>query len=301
MKQEEDLKVEVKNREKVFFPDQKITKGDLIDYYDKIAEYILPFMKDRPLVIERFPDGIEEEGFFQKKSSDYFPHWIETVNVEKREGGSIEHVVCNNKSTLIYLVNQGSVTFHIWLSKVSDLNKPDKLVFDLDPPKGKFDLVIKGARALKKCLEDELGLNTFVMTSGSKGLHINSPIEATFDFEEVRSFAEKVASYVAQNNPDKFTTEIRKNKRKGRLFIDFMRNSYAQTSVSPYSVRAIENAPVATPLEWKELSKKDLSAQSYHIKNIFNRLHHKKKRSWDNFENKSKDLESSFKKIELLG
>lgn len=192
----------------------------------------------------------------------------------------------------------GTVTLHPWLSKTTDPNKPDKLVFDLDPPKDKFDLVIKGARALRKCLEDEFGLAAFVMTSGSKGLHVSSPIKPNFNFEEVRVFAEKIASYLAQKNPDEFTIEIRKDQRKGRLFLDYLRNSYAQTSVSPYSVRAIENAPVATPLEWKELSIKNLSAQSYHIKNIFNRLKHKKKLPWENFESGSKDLESSFKKIE---
>lgn len=292
--------VDIKNREKVFMPDEKITKGDIIDYYDDIADYILPFLKNRPLTMQRFPDGIREEGFYQKEVSDHFPDWIDTVKVEKKEGGTVEQVVCNNKATLIYLVNQGTVTFHPWLSKVSDLDKPDKLIFDLDPPgEDAFELVVEGAHALHDLLENELGLKTYLMTTGSKGLHVVSPIKPNLKFDDVRSFAKKAADYLSDGNSERFTTKTRKAKREGRLFLDYLRNAYGQTSVVPYSMRPHSKATIATPIEWEELSKKDLTSQSYHIKNIFKRLSQKNK-VWENFQNHSRDLTSSIKKLENL-
>src|SRR5699024_3284888 len=144
--------------------------------YDKIADNLLPYIKSRPLTLRRFPDGIDSDGFYQKEAPDYFPDWIETAKAEKEEGGSIKQVICNNKATLIYLVNQGTISFHPWLSTDSAPRKPNKLLFDLDPPAGNFDLVIAGAKALHKLLEEELNLNAFVMTTGSEGMHIVCPI-----------------------------------------------------------------------------------------------------------------------------
>ncbi|MDX1640243.1 MAG: non-homologous end-joining DNA ligase [Balneolaceae bacterium] len=291
--------VEIKNRDKVFFPEEKITKGNLIDYYEKIADSFIPFLKDRPLSLNRFPDGITEEGFYQKQVSDYFPDWIDTVEIEKKEGGTNSQVVCNSKATLIYLVNQGTVSFHPWLCKTDNLHKPDKLVFDLDPPQGNFEIVVKGAKALRSLLEKELGLNAFLMTTGSKGLHVVCPIKPEKDFEDVRSFAKDVADYLADNNPDTFTTKTRKDQRKGRLFIDYLRNAYAQTSIPPYSVRAREGAPVATPLGWNELNKEGLHSQSYTIKNIFKRLSQKDE-PWSQFNNKATKLKKSTEKLNGL-
>lgn len=291
--------VDIKNRDKIYFPGKKLTKGDIIDYYDKIADYLLPFLKDRPLTLSRFPDGIDEDGFYQKKVSDYFPEWIEVVEVSKKEGGSISQVICNNKATLIYLVNQGTISFHPWLSTTTDLNKPNKLVFDLDPPQGDFDLVLKAAKFLRSLLEDQLGLNAFVMTTGSEGLHVLCPLRVKKGFDEVRSFASDVAEYMTHEQPDAFTVATRKEKRDGRLFIDYLRNGYGQTSIPPYSLRALEGAPVATPLDWGELDKERLTSQSYHIKNIFRRLSQKND-SWDHFQQKAKGLDKSMDKLKTL-
>src|SRR5699024_9766540 len=159
-----------------------------------------------------FPDGIEGNSFYQKKASDYFPDWIETIKVEKKEGGTNNQVVCNNKATLIYLVNQGTISFHPWLSVAPSTNKPNKLVFDLDPPDGNFDLVIKGAKALYNLLENELNLQAFVMTTGSEGMHIVSPIKPENDFDKVRSFAETISEFLTKEHPDDFTTNIRKGE-----------------------------------------------------------------------------------------
>lgn len=291
--------IDIKKREKVYFPAGNITKGNLIDYYIKIADHLLPFLKDRPITLSRFPDGINKEGFYQKDAPDYFPDWIETIEVKKKEGGAIHQVLCNNKATLIYLVNQGTVSFHPWLSSTADLDKPDKLVFDLDPPKGDFELVLTGAQALRTVLEDQLGLNTFVMTTGSEGLHVVCPLRALNDFEGVRSFAKNTAAYLAGEHPNLFTVEMRKNKRNGRLLIDYMRNAYGQTSIPPYSIRAIEGAPVATPLEWQELKKKGLTSQSYHLKNIFRRLS-QKDTVWKHFQQRAKNLGHSMHKLQEL-
>lgn len=291
--------IDISNRDKVFYPEDDITKDDVIDYYNKVADRLLPYLKDRPLSLQRFPDGIKKDGFYQKEASDYFPEWIKTEEVEKKEDGTINQVVCNSKATLIYLANQGTVSFHPWLSRILDLNKPDKLVFDLDPPKDNFEIVIKGAKALRTLLEDELDLNTFLMTTGSEGMHVVCPIKATLDFEEVRLFTKAVAEFLTNENPDSFTTEVRKNKRNDRLFLDYLRNAYAQTSILPYSLRAIKGAPIATPLSWDEINKKDLTSQSYHIKNIFRRLS-QKENPWNQFRNKATKLEKSINKLNAL-
>lgn len=291
--------VEISNRDKRLFPEQEITKNDVIEYYDRISDRLLPYLKDRPLTLLRYPDGIEEDGFYQKKVPDYFPDWIKTIKVKKKEGGSVRQVICNNKATLIYLVNQGTVSFHPWLSRISSLNYPDKLVFDLDPPEGSFDLVCKGATVLRTLLEEVLGLNAFLMTTGSKGMHVVCPVKPNHTFEEVRSFAEQVAAHIEEQHPDAFTTEMRIEKRKGKLFLDYLRNSYAQTAIAPYTLRPIKGAPIATPLSWDEVNKKGLTSQTYHIKNIFRRLA-RKDEPWKQFNRKAKGLEGRIDKLHAL-
>lgn len=285
-------------KDKILFPSSKITKKDIVLYYESIADHMLPYLKDRPLTMQRFPNGITKEGFFQKNASDYFPSWIETVKV-KKVGGWVNHVICNTKETLLYLANQYVLTFHVALSKITAIDHPDKLIFDLDPPKDNFNLAIKAARSLKLFLENELDLKTFVMTSGSSGLHVVVPLLAKEDFKEVHKFARLVSEYIANRNPDEFTTLIRKDQRKGRLYIDYLRNSYAQISVCPYSLRAKENAPVATPLNWTELNNATLTSQSYTIRNIFKRLE-QTENPWANFDQDAKNILVSINKLQAL-
>lgn len=295
----ENHDIEIKNRDKIFFPADEITKGDLIDYYERISDSILPYLKDRPLSLNRYPNGIREEGFYQKSVPDYFPGWIDTEKVKKKEGGSNKQVVCNKKATLVYLANQGTISFHPWLSTSSDINKPDKLVFDLDPPDSNFEIVIEGAKALHVLLGKKLGLNAFVMTTGSKGLHVVCPLKPEKDFDEIRDFAKKTANHLSNSHPDAYTTETRKDQREGRLFIDYLRNAYAQTSIPPFSVRAREGAPVATPLAWDELNNTDLTSQAYTIKNIFRRLSQKKD-PWSQFQNKATNLDDSIDQLNKI-
>ena len=283
-----DKEVEVSNTDKLLFKESQISKGDLIDYYEKISNIMLPHIENRPLIMHRFPNGIDEEGFYQQEASDYFPDWIDTLSVEKKEGGTVKHVLCNNKETLFYLANQACITPHIWLSKQKNVKKPDKIVFDLDPPDGKAALIVKGAKLLKRVL-DEKGLTAFIMTTGSRGIHVVVPINAELVFDKVRAFARDIAETTAQKNKDILTTEQRKNKRNGSVFIDYLRNSFGQSSVAPYAVRSIKTAPIATPLDWDELSEKDFDSRKYTMNNIFQRLCNKKD-PWENFDSKATSI-----------
>jgi bifunctional non-homologous end joining protein LigD len=274
---EEQIKVgsrtiEVANLDKVMFPDEGITQGDLMDYYRRVAETMLPYLKGRPLTMQRFPDGIGEEGFYQKEAPDYFPDWIRRVSIEvKEEGQEQPQVICDDVATLVYLVDQGCITLHVWLSRADKLTHPDKLIFDLDPPDDDFELVRSAAQSLREMLES-VGLLPFVMTTGSRGLHVVVPLDRGTDFDTVRSFAKDLAGILAEREADRLTTEVRKNKRGNRLLLDYLRNSYGQNTVAPYAVRAKPGAPVATPLDWDELSDSNLHSQTYTMKNIFQRL-----------------------------
>ncbi len=264
--------IKITNPDRILFPKANITKWDMIQYYERIAPLMIPHIKDRPLTLHRFPNGIDAEGFYQKDASGYFPGWIQLCNVEKGDKSKVvHHVLGNNAATLVYLANQATITPHIWLSKEKKLNYPDRMIFDLDPPSVKeFGEIRKAAKIFKKVLKD-LGLHPFVMTTGSKGLHVTVPIKPNCDFEFVRAFARQLAELLVVEHPEHLTTEIRKDKRKGRILVDYLRNAWAQTGVAPYAVRAIEHAPIATPLNWKEVNR-NLDPQKYNMKNIFRRV-----------------------------
>jgi len=278
--------IELTNLEKILFPKSKITKKDLIEYYYNVHSWILPHLKDRPLTMFRYPNGISKEHFVQKNISDFFPKWIKTANIKRKAADKIKMVVCNDLETLIYLANLACITPHIWLSKVHSLNKPDKLIFDLDPPTKGLDLVIEGAFEIKEFLEKEFSISPYIMTTGSKGVHVVVPIVNELIFDKVKSFAKKIALLLVEKKPDLFTVEIRKEKRRKKLFIDYLRNEYAQTAVSPYAVRAIEDASVATPIDWNELKK--LNITDFNIKTVLKRL--QKKDPWKDFFKKSYSL-----------
>ncbi|NGX50995.1 MAG: hypothetical protein K1060chlam2_00852 [Chlamydiae bacterium] len=281
------MKTKFTNEDKILFPKDKITKGDLIAYYARVSGRMLPLIKGRPISMKRYPDGIKKEEFVQKKVSDYFPDWIKTKSVGRKEQSSIKMVVCNNKDTLLYLANQACITPHIWQSKIDDLKRPTRMVFDLDPSGKDFARVIEAAKDLQDILEHDYKLKTFVMTTGSKGLHVVVPIKKGPSFEEVRGFARDVGKILVDELPGKYTLNPRKASRRGKLFIDYLRNGYAQTAVAPYAVRALDGAPVATPLSWRELTSR-LSPQSHTLKNIGRRL--SKADPWAGFERAARKL-----------
>lgn len=267
--------VKLSHVDKVLFPESKITKGELIQYYHEVAEVMVPHLEDRPLTLHRFPDGIGTDGFIQQARGDYFPSWIPGFNVEHGgKTGQVTHMLADSDEALVYLANQGAVAFHRWLSQHAVSQYPDMLVFDLDPPGDSFDDVRHGAKWVGQAMS-EIGLTPYVMTTGSTGLHVVAPVRPEVTFDRLRESAQRLAARLADQYPGKLTTEQRLNKRNGRLYLDVLRNAFGQTAVAPYSVRAKPGAPVATPLDWRELGNADLHSQSYTLKNIRKRLANK--------------------------
>jgi bifunctional non-homologous end joining protein LigD len=264
-------RVELSNPEKVLFPDDGITKADLADYYERVAGHMLPYLAGRPIALERYPDGLAGERVFQKNVPRYYPDWIARVQVPK-QGGSLQHVLVKEPATLVYLANQACITVHTFLSKADHLRHPDQLMFDLDPPGTEFQLACKVALDLRQLLEEELRLPSFVKTSGGDGLHVTVPLDRSEDFDAVRAFAADVGRLLALRDPERVTVEQRKQKRGNRLFVDVMRNAYAQTAVPPYAVRARNRAPVATLLEWDEVRDPKLRPDRFTLRSIFGRL-----------------------------
>lgn len=265
--------LELSHPDKIMFAQQGYTKADLANYYQQVSSIILPHLRDRPLMVERFPDGIAAEGFVQKDLPDYVPAWVPRIRLKKKEGGYIKQVMANNRSTLLYLADLACITFHPWLSRADRPHQPDRVVFDLDPAgsEGDFPAVIQTAGMLRNLL-GRIGLRPYVMTTGSRGLHVVAPLLRREGFDQVRAFAQEVAQRLAAEHPELLTTEQRVARRGEKLYLDVARNGYGQTSVAPYAVRALPGAPVATPLEWSELTASGLGAQSYHLGNILERL-----------------------------
>lgn len=264
---------EISHRDKVLYPEDGITKGDVIDYYARVAEIMLPYVEGRFISMQRFPDGIAAEGFYEKEAPDYFPDWIATGEVAK-EDGSNRQVIIDEPATLAYLAQQACITPHIWLSRAASVRSPDRMVFDFDPSRPwreAFAAVRRAARALRDLL-DEIGLVGYVMTSGSRGLHVHVPIRPGDDFDAVKDLARDIAECLAARHPEHLTTAMRKNKRGERIFVDYLRNEYAQTTVAPYALRARPGAPVATPLDWDELGASGMGPRKYTLGNLFRRL-----------------------------
>jgi len=280
-------KIEITRPDKVLFPEDNLTKTDVVSYYQKIASWMLPHLKDRPLVMHHFPDGIKQENFYQKQIPDYFPKWIRREQVKLEKGGSDQMVIVKRAADLIYLANQAVITSHIFLSKAPKLHFPDKVVFDLDPSKNDLKSLRFAARAVKEYFE-KLGHKTFIMISGIKGYHVVVVIKPTRNFDSVREAMKKVAGKLSERFSDLLTDEIVKEKREGRIFLDYLRNSYGQISVTPYSLRAVDGAPVATPIDWNELDR--VEPQSFNIKNIFKRVSMGKD-PWEGIYNSGKKLD----------
>ena len=266
------ISVELSHADKVFFPDSGITKGDLVGYYRDMAGRMLPYLRDRPLVMARYPDGITGERIFQKNVPRYFPDWVTRTRVKKQDGTLLQ-VVCDKPATLVYLANQACIEMHSFLSRVGALDRPDQVVFDLDPPDdNRFGEVRHLALRLRELLEDELGLTAFVKTTGGRGVHVHVPLNARDDFDAARRFARQASEVLAAREPDLLTVEQRKDSRGDRVYADVMRNAYAQTVVAPYTVRARPGARVATPLRWEELEDPGLAPGRFTLRTVGERL-----------------------------
>jgi bifunctional non-homologous end joining protein LigD len=266
------ITVPLTHPDKVLFPGEGITKADLAGYYADVAGAMLPWLRDRPVTMVRYPDGLGGERFFQKNASSYFPAWIRRATVGK-EGGQVEHVVCDKAATLVYLANQACIEIHAFTSRADKPGVPDQLVFDFDPPDGeRFAEVRRAALQARELLEHDLGLTSFVRTTGGRGLHVHVPLIRRADFDAVRHFSRRASEVLARRHPDAITTEQRKDKRGMRIYADVMRNAYAQTVVASYGLRARPGPAAAVPLSWDEVEDASLDPGQFTMKAVRARL-----------------------------
>lgn len=259
------------NLKKVFWPDEGYTKGDLIEYYRQVSPWLLPYLKDRPLVLTRFPDGINGKSFYQKDAPDFIPDWIRTVRVWSEDTQrEIDFFVCDNVETLLYVANLGTIPLHLWASRVGSLERPDWCVLDLDPKGASFADVIEIAQSLHRRLE-AIELPHFVKTTGKTGLHILIPLGAQLTYEQSRGFGELLARLTVAELPRIATIMRAVDRRGGKVYVDYLQNIQGQTIVAPYSVRPLPGATVSAPLEWKEVNGK-LDPQQFTIRTMLARL-----------------------------
>jgi bifunctional non-homologous end joining protein LigD len=292
------MTVEITSPDKVLFPDDGITKADLASYYERVSEWMLRHVQDRPISMQRFPDGIDKQGFFHKDVPDHFPKFVRRVEVPKANG-TVTHAITTGPDTLVYLVGQNTITPHVWLSRADRVMQPDRLVFDLDPAGLDFTAVRRAARWTGELLR-ELGLAPFAQVTGSKGIHVWTPLRRGPGFDDMRAFARDAAAVLAARHPDELTVEMRKAKRGGRILVDVMRNGYAQTAVPPYAVRPRAGAPVATPIDWDELSDSKLRPDRWTVGNVLRRLAAKGD-PWEHIQSHARGLSEPRRKLEALG
>ncbi|HLU81303.1 MAG TPA: DNA ligase D [Flavobacteriaceae bacterium] len=292
-------KVELTNRNKIFWPEEKITKGDLLEYYHNISEIILPYLKNRPLSLNRHPNGPKDKGFFQKDiNRDQAPKWIKTEKIHSESNDKdIDYLICNNEATLMYMVNLGCIEINPWLSRIAHLDKPDYLLLDLDPVDIEFEAVVETALAIKESLDD-LGLTGFCKTSGSKGIHIYVPFAARYSYETTRLAAKLIASHSLKKIPKIGSLERSPKNRKKKVYLDYLQNSRGQTVACPYSVRPKPGATVSTPLEWNELNNQ-LNINDFNIHNMQERLNEKGD-LWKKISTTKNSLKAAIKRLEEL-
>ena len=236
----------------MYWPDQGYTKGDLVSYYDRVANWILPYLEDRPLHLYRWPDGIRGKSFYQKQLPEDILNQVETVDVSRDGEGPVFYAMCNDRKTLLTLINTGSIDLHPWMSHKGSLDSPDWAFIDLDPKEAPFSSVIKIARTVGRLLRG-VGIEPYLKTSGSTGLHVCIPLQPGYTFDQSRMFSEAVARLVVRDHADIATVERVVSRREGRVYVDFLQNRREQTIVPPYVVRPVEAASVSMPLAWDEL------------------------------------------------
>jgi bifunctional non-homologous end joining protein LigD len=256
--------------EKVMFPEDGITKGDLAAYYAAMAPVMLPHISGRPITMERYPAGIGKKGFWQKDVSKGFPEWLERVKVPKKDG-VVHHPVITDERSLLWVTNQNTITQHVWISRVPDLYYPDICVFDLDPSTDDVDAVRAAALGLRNLL-DELGLPSWVKTSGSKGFHIVVPLDGKSKMGDVARFADSVGRVFVSHAPEHLTQEFNKVDRKGRIYVDTGRNGYSATFAAAYAVRAKPGAPVSAPCTWDEIGTGVVGPRTFTLRTMAERV-----------------------------
>ena len=262
--------VTITHPEKVLFPDDGITKGELAAYYEAIAPIVLPHLRGRPITMERYPAGIDKKGFLQKNVDKGFPEWLERIEIPKKDGSS-QYPLANDRRSLLWMANQNSITLHVWPSRLPDLHKPDLCVFDLDPSREDGQALQAAALAVRGLL-DEFGLPSWVKTSGSKGFHIVVPLDGTDEWDSVWRFAGGAGTLLVKRNPNALTQEFIKADRAGRILVDTGRNGYGATFAAVYAVRAKPGAPVSAPCTWEEVESGNVGPQTFTMKTLADRI-----------------------------
>jgi bifunctional non-homologous end joining protein LigD len=265
----DDVTVKLTNVDRIMFPDSGITKRDVLEYYRDIAGVMLPELRGRALTIERFTKGIDAGGFFQKHWQKHYPAWIRSAELGAKT--VVRYPLADTKAAVVYFANQGGLAMHVWTSRAAMPEHPDLLVFDLDPPDGRFDLVRFAAREIKELCES-IELPTFVKTTGSKGLHVVVPLDARAHFGAVMALGDRIAKVLCARHPDKLTQEFYKKDRRGRLYLDVMRNALGATIIAPYSLRGRPGAPLSAPIEWEEVEDEALRPDGVTLRAIRARL-----------------------------
>ncbi|HEX7367497.1 MAG TPA: non-homologous end-joining DNA ligase, partial [Pelobium sp.] len=289
-------KVTLSNLDKIYWPKEEITKGDLLNYYDQIAEQMLPFLKNKPLSLNRHPGGINKPSFFQKDvDTKHLPKWAKTTVVHSDSNDKdIDYLVCNDQATLLYMANLGCIEINPWLSTYKKPENPDFMVIDLDPDGNDFQEVVQLALVVKSVF-DEMGVAAYVKTSGSTGIHIYVYIGGTYNYDFVKEFARFVAQKAHEKSPDNTSLERSPSKRKGKIYIDFLQNRRGQTIAAPYSARPKPGATVSFPLTWDELDE-NLDMKDYDIFNV-PELIRTRKDPWANIFSKKQNLKEALKKL----
>jgi bifunctional non-homologous end joining protein LigD len=286
--------VKITHPEKVLFPKDGITKGELAGYYEAVAPVMLPHILRRPVTMERFPAGIGQKGFLQKDVSKGFPSWLERVEVPKKDG-VVNHPLVTGVESLLWLANQNSITPHVWTSRAPDVYHPDICVFDLDPSVDDAGMLRDAALALRDLL-DELGLPSWLKTSGSKGFHIVVPLDGKAEMGDVERFAHAVGTLLVARHPKTLTQEFHKKDRGRRILVDTGRNGWSATHAAAYAVRAKDGAPVSAPCTWDELESGKVSPRTFTLKNMPARLD-KAGDLWGDMKKRKRSLKRPIEKL----
>ena len=260
----------ISHPEKVLFPADAITKGELAGYYEAVAALMLPHLCGRPLTMERFPNGIGAPGFFHKDVVKGFPSWLERIELPKK-GGTVHHALLNDTTALLWAANQNCITPHVSNARVPEM-QPDLCVFDLDPADGSDPTALRMAALQLQRLLDDLGLRSWVKTTGSKGFHIAVPLDRDSSAAEVSRFANVVGALLVRRSPEALTREFSKADRAGRILVDTGRNGFPATYAAPYAVRPLAGAPVSAPCAWEEVAEGTIHPRSFTIRNMTNRI-----------------------------
>lgn len=286
--------IKITHPEKLLFPDDGITKGELAAYYEAVAPAMLPHILRRPVTMERFPAGIGKTGFLQKDVSKGFPAWLERVEVPKKDG-VVHHPLVTDVESLLWLANQNSITPHVWTSRAPDVYYPDICVFDLDPSVDDAAMLREAAVSLRDLLE-ELGLPSWVKTSGSKGFHITVPLDGKAHMSDVERFAHAVGTLLVSRDRKNLTQEFHKKDRGRRILVDTGRNGWSATHAAAYAVRAKPGAPVSAPCTWEELESDKVAPRSFTLKNMPSRLD-KVGDLWDDMKKRKRSLKRPIEKL----